>query len=84
MSFGKQGGLTVEDILRPIYQERASQENTMGIMIIEKREKSIPVTDTFDAILLIIVKEAEQPIFIKHYSYLEKKGCHAHCDRSAN
>ncbi len=63
----------MEDILRPIYQERASQENTMGIMIIEKREKSIPVTDTFDAILLIIVKEAEQPIFIKHYSYLEKK-----------
>jgi hypothetical protein len=68
-----EGGLIVEDILRPIYQERASQENTMGIMIIEKREKSILITDTFDTILLIIVKEAEQPVFIKHYSYLEKK-----------
>ena len=39
----------------------------------KKREKSILITDTFDAILLIIVKEAEQPVFIKHYSYLEKK-----------
>ena len=64
----------VEDILRPIYQERASQVNTSwGIMMIEKREKSISITDTFDAILLIVVKEADQPVFIKHYSYKDKK-----------
>ncbi|WP_338451253.1 nucleotidyltransferase-like protein [Niallia oryzisoli] len=63
----------MEDILRPIYQERASQENTLGVLIIEKREKSIPFTDTFDAILLIVVKDAVQPVFIKHYSYQNKK-----------
>jgi Nucleotidyltransferase-like/Helix-turn-helix domain len=63
----------VEDILRPIYQERASQVNTLGVLMIEKREKSISFTDTFDTILLILVKEAKQPVFIKHYSYLEKK-----------
>jgi Nucleotidyltransferase-like/Helix-turn-helix domain len=63
----------VEDILRPIYQERASQVNTLGVLMIEKREKSLSFTDTFDTILLILVKEAKQPVFIKHYSYLEKK-----------
>jgi hypothetical protein len=63
----------VEDILRPIYQERASQINTLGIMLINKYVKSIPLTDTFDAILLVIVKESEQPVFIKHYTYEDKK-----------
>lgn len=63
----------VEDILRPIYQERASQVNTLGVLMIEKREKSILFTDSFDTILLILVKEAKQPVLIKHYSYLEKK-----------
>ncbi|WP_141434345.1 nucleotidyltransferase-like protein [Bacillus sp. 03113] len=63
----------MEDILRPIYQERASQVNTLGVLMIEKNQKEMPVTDMFDVVLLIIVKEAEQPVFIKHYSYLEKK-----------
>lgn len=63
----------MEAILRPIYQERASQANTLGVLLIEKRQKSIPTTDTFDAILLMIVKEGEQPVFVKHYSYEDKK-----------
>ncbi|AJD90589.1 hypothetical protein JMA_12720 [Jeotgalibacillus malaysiensis] len=63
----------MEDILRPIYQERASQTNTSGIVIMEKRDKKSPITDTFDTILLIIVKEADNPIFIKHYTYEDKK-----------
>ncbi|TFE01258.1 nucleotidyltransferase-like protein [Jeotgalibacillus sp. R-1-5s-1] len=63
----------MEDILRPIYQERASQPNTLGIVIMEKREKQSPITDTFDTILLIVVKEAEHPVFIKHYTYEDRK-----------
>ncbi|UII56666.1 nucleotidyltransferase-like protein [Cytobacillus spongiae] len=63
----------MEDILRPLYQERASQPNTLGVLIIEKREKAISLTDTFDVVLLIIVKELEQPVFVKHYTYKEKK-----------
>lgn len=63
----------MEDILRPIYQERASQINTLGILLISRPVKAIPLTDTFDAILLIIVKEAEQPVYIKHYTYEDKK-----------
>ena len=38
-----------------------------------KREKTISITDNFDVVLLIIVKEAEQPVLIKHYSYQDKQ-----------
>lgn len=63
----------MEHILRPIYQERASQANTLGVLLIEKREKASSSTDTFDAVLLIIVKESKNPLHIKHYSYEDKK-----------
>ena len=63
----------MEDILRPIYQERASQLNTLGVLLVEKKEKTTLTTDSFDVILLIIVKEANQPVFIKHYTYDQKK-----------
>ncbi|XJZ27943.1 nucleotidyltransferase-like protein [Bacillota bacterium Lsc_1132] len=63
----------MEDILRPIYQERASQSNTLGVLMVEKKQLSIDLTDSFDVILLIIVKDAEQPLFIKHYTFKEKK-----------
>ncbi|MDF2903052.1 MAG: hypothetical protein K0S25_690, partial [Bacillus sp. (in: firmicutes)] len=63
----------MKHILRPIYQERASQANTLGVLMIEKRENASPITDTFDTVLLIIVKESEQPLFVKHYSYEDKK-----------
>jgi hypothetical protein len=63
----------MEDILRPIYQERASQSNTLGVLMVEKKQNSSHTTDSFDVILLVIVKEADQPLFIKHYSYNDKK-----------
>lgn len=63
----------MEHILRPLYQERASQANTLGVMRIDKGENRIPITDTFDTVLLIIVKESEQPHYVKHYCYEDKK-----------
>lgn len=63
----------MEDILRPIYQERASQLNTLGILLVEKKQRTNQTTDSFDVILLVIVKEAEQPVYTKLYSYDEKK-----------
>ena len=63
----------MEDILRSIYQERASHPNTVGVVVVEKRQKAIAATDTFDVILLIIVKENNDPVFVKHYSYEDKK-----------
>lgn len=63
----------MEHILRPIYQERASQPDTLGVILINKREDAPNMTDTFDAVLLIIVKEADHPIFSKHYTYGDSK-----------
>lgn len=63
----------MEHILRPIYQERASQSNTSGVILIDKKEDEDILTDTFDTVLLIIVKEADHPVFSKHYLYEEKK-----------
>ena len=63
----------MEQILRPIYQERASQPNTLGVILIEKREKVSQITDTFDTILLILAKDADQPVFTKHYTFSDKK-----------
>ncbi|MBS4205764.1 nucleotidyltransferase-like protein [Lederbergia citrea] len=63
----------MEDILRPIYQERASQSDTLGILKIEKKHKIATLTDTFDVILLMVVKEQGNPVFIKHYQYEGKK-----------
>ena len=57
----------MEQVLRPIYQERASSPETLGVILVEKREKGDPITDTFDAILLIITADEEIPIFTKHY-----------------
>ena len=59
----------MEQVLRSIYQERASQPNTLGVILVEKCEEKSNGTDTFDAVLLIIVKEADTPIFTKHYLY---------------
>ena len=63
----------MEQVLRPIYQERASQPNTLGVILIEKCEEKSNVTDTFDTVLLIIVKEANIPVFTKHYLYEDNK-----------
>ncbi|KGR77824.1 nucleotidyltransferase-like protein [Ureibacillus sinduriensis] len=63
----------MEHILRPIYQERASQSDTLGVILVTKREETISVTDTFDSVLLIVVKEADMPIFTKHYLHEDKK-----------
>lgn len=61
------------DLLRPIYQERASHPDTLGVIIATKRNNAIHITDTFDNILLIVVKNSEVPIYTKHYLYDDQK-----------
>ncbi|GEL78173.1 nucleotidyltransferase-like protein [Tenuibacillus multivorans] len=62
----------MENLLRPIYQERASQPNTLGVLVYEKLHHNSPVTDSFDVILLIVVREAEEDWYVKHYEYEDK------------
>ncbi|BDH63050.1 hypothetical protein MTP04_31800 [Lysinibacillus sp. PLM2] len=63
----------MEHILRPIYQERASQPDTLGVIIVKKVEDAENITDTFDTVLFIIVREAEVPVFTKHYLHENQK-----------
>ncbi|WP_163540028.1 nucleotidyltransferase-like protein [Gracilibacillus sp. YIM 98692] len=62
----------MEDILRPIYQERASNRNTLGILIMEKNCRISPETDNFDSILLVVVRSADEKWVVKHYEFGEK------------
>ncbi|MDX8047641.1 nucleotidyltransferase-like protein [Gracilibacillus sp. S3-1-1] len=62
----------MEDILRPIYQERASNRNTMGILVMEKKKEISPETDNFDSILLVVVKDLEEKWIVKHYEFKEQ------------
>lgn len=62
----------MEDVLRPIYQERASHAQTLGVLMLEKKSQISPVTDNFDVILLIIVSEASDAWYVKHYQFGEK------------
>ncbi|WP_112179972.1 MULTISPECIES: nucleotidyltransferase-like protein [Paraliobacillus] len=62
----------MEDLLRPIYQERASQPHTLGILMVEKKKRVSPVTDNFDVILLVIVSQADQSWYVKHYQFEEQ------------
>lgn len=63
----------MEHVLRPIYQERASHPNTLGVILATKRNDATNLTDTFDSVLLIVVKESEKPITTKHYLDGESK-----------
>lgn len=63
----------MEDILRPIYQERASSSATLGILLIEKKGFDLDITDFFDYVLLVITQNDDSEIHVKHYSYLDKK-----------
>ncbi|WP_409297072.1 nucleotidyltransferase-like protein [Peribacillus sp. SCS-26] len=63
----------MEDILRPIYQERASLPSTLGVLLIEKNPNEVSTTDTFDYILLMVVNDSDEPVTIKHYMYRDQK-----------
>jgi hypothetical protein len=57
----------MEDLLRPIYQERASHANTLGIILLEKHKPENPATDNFDVMLFIFVKKGQSSSTFKHY-----------------
>lgn len=59
--------------LRPIYQERASDSNTLGVILVEKIDSVSPITDNFDTVLFIITKDSDKPVFTKHYAFEQKK-----------
>ncbi|KRG10550.1 nucleotidyltransferase-like protein [Lederbergia galactosidilytica] len=64
----------MEDILRHIYQERASMENSLGVLQIYKKPHIPAITNNFDIILLVIVYDIEkEPTILKHYRFEDLK-----------
>ncbi|MFD1067307.1 nucleotidyltransferase-like protein [Oceanobacillus locisalsi] len=57
----------MENFQRMIYQEHASNPNTLGILVVERTQFDHPITDEFDSILLIIVEGQEVDWYVKHY-----------------
>ena len=64
--------------LRPIYQERASDSNTLCVIFVEKIDVVSPITDNFDSVLFIITKEGDVPVFTKHYMFDDEKKAAMH------
>src|SRR5699024_4369287 len=58
----------MEQNLRLIYKERASDTSTIGVLLVNKRDEDDPDTDMFYAILLIITSDESTPIYTKHYA----------------
>ncbi|MFA9559205.1 nucleotidyltransferase-like protein [Evansella sp. AB-rgal1] len=57
--------------LRQLYQDRSSDEHTLGIISVERRSKVDTNTDYFDNVLLVIISDKKEanPWEIKHYAY---------------
>lgn len=62
----------MEKVLEPIYREHMNDLNTLGILIMEKEKSNSTITDDFDVILLIIVKEANRAWHVDHYEFANK------------
>ncbi len=63
----------MEQMLRPVYQERASLPETLSVLLISNQREDDPITDTFDEILFIITSNNEIPIQTKHYTDGQRK-----------
>ena len=59
----------MEDVLRPIYQERASNSGTLGVLLVEKNKPDSPLTDGFSAIIIVITEELKGGWLVKHYEF---------------
>lgn len=62
----------MENFLRSIYQQHASDLKTLGILVLERTKPNSHITDNFDVILLIIVQDADPKWCAKHYEFANK------------
>lgn len=59
----------MDNQLRCLYQELSSLDDTLGILLIQKKKILSPVTDGFDSILLVVNQNVQEQWYIKHYYY---------------
>ncbi|MED4352485.1 nucleotidyltransferase-like protein [Schinkia azotoformans] len=61
----------MENLLRSIYETFEGREETLGILVLEKKKTNSPLTEQFDALIIIIVKNdanMDSPCNVEHYS----------------
>jgi hypothetical protein len=59
--------------LRVLYQERSSHQDTLGILLIQKKEMLSPITDGFDDMVVVVTENTTDFWDIHHYHYEDKK-----------
>jgi len=65
----------MNDLLRPIYEKIADSEDILGVLIIEKTQSNSPLTEQFDAIVIVLTRNSEvqgSPYDVEHY-YIDNK-----------
>ncbi|HHY72026.1 MAG TPA: hypothetical protein GX497_02125 [Bacillus bacterium] len=66
----------MDELLRPLYEVKANDIETLGVLILDKTKTSSLLTEQFDAIMLIIKKcsETEELTYdVDHYNIEDKK-----------
>ncbi|WP_280770119.1 nucleotidyltransferase-like protein [Salipaludibacillus daqingensis] len=59
----------MDELLRQLYQDRTNDEDTLGIISMEKRKQLDANTDYFDVVLFVILSDNKPDWEIKHYEY---------------
>ncbi|TWI52648.1 nucleotidyltransferase-like protein [Halalkalibacter nanhaiisediminis] len=59
-------------LLRQLYQDRASDEDTLAILVLEKEQSPLSITDGFDVIILLINSQQDIDWEVKHYEVAGK------------
>ncbi|MFC0557538.1 nucleotidyltransferase-like protein [Halalkalibacter alkalisediminis] len=54
-------------LLRQLYQDRASEDDTLAILIIEKEQSPLSITDGFNVVILLINSRQNISWEVKHY-----------------
>lgn len=63
----------MDNIVRILYQERSSHQDTLGILFVQKKDRLSPITDGFDGVLLVVVNKANAEWSIDHFIGEEEK-----------
>ncbi|GEL09253.1 nucleotidyltransferase-like protein [Salisediminibacterium halotolerans] len=60
----------MEEYVRQLYQDRASEDSTLGIISVKKRHEMDANTDHFDHVLLILADNSQERLWeTRHYDY---------------
>lgn len=72
----------MENILRPIFESFEGREETLGILVLEKTKTNNPLTEQFDALIIVLVKnegnlDSHYNMNVEHY-YIENNSIAVH------